>query len=102
MRKTFKILGIAAGFLLVAWWAVAALGVAEAVRQLLWSSLTEWHRFTGFRRLYLLGGAITVLIFSIAYVIPFIIAFFRDFAHDWIGSIFAVVTLERVMHFDGR
>jgi len=93
LRKILQTISIAALFLLLAWWAIAALGVAEIIRQILWQSLTGWYRFSGFRRWYLLGGALTVVIITLAYGVPAIIALIRDFANDWKSIIIAVVVL---------
>lgn len=93
LRKFLEIIGFAALFLLLAWWSITALGVAEVIGQILWQSLTGWYTFSGFRRWYLLGGAITVLIITLAYGVPAIIALIRDFANDWQSIIIAVVVL---------
>jgi hypothetical protein len=93
LRKILQIIGVAALFLLLGWWAITGLGVAEIIGQLLWQSVTGWYRFSGFRRWYLLGGAITVLIITVVYGVQAIIALVRDFANNWINIIIAVVVL---------
>jgi hypothetical protein len=70
LRKILEIIGFAAPFLVLAWWAITGLGVAEVIGQILWQSLTGWYTFSGLRRWYLLGGALTVLIVTLAYGIP--------------------------------
>lgn len=93
LRKVLYIIGVAVVFLYTAWWVVTALGVAEIIGQLLWASLVGWYKFSGFRRVYLLGGSLTVLVLGITYGVPAVIALFRDFANDWISIVVAVVAL---------
>ena len=47
LRKILQIIGVAALFLLLGWWAITGLGVAEIIGQLLWQSVTGWYRFSG-------------------------------------------------------